>query len=174
MKRFLFPIVCSLIMLPQSLSAHVESHDKSMRMLMIQTLLEIKMAIEFVPEKAKLAHQNDNNQSLFKQKGVRLSRWMSESPNIRMFQGADPVLVRMGYQVRDIKVELKENLKHIVDKGFCHEVVGWEKDPYFKEANIKIDKLIMDLQKMPAPISNHELKDLKHKVEQQFVPVVLF
>jgi hypothetical protein len=80
----------------------------------------------------------------------------------------------MGYQVRDIKVELKENLKHIVDKGFCHEVVGWEKDPYFKESIIKIDKLIMDLQKMPDPISNHELKDLKLKVEQQFVPVVLF
>jgi hypothetical protein len=26
---------------------------------MIQTLLEMKVAIEFVPEKAKLAHQND-------------------------------------------------------------------------------------------------------------------
>jgi hypothetical protein len=99
---------------------------------------------------------------------------MAESPNIRMFQGADPILVRMGYQVRDLKVELKENLKHIVDKGFCHEVVGWEKDPYFRDAIVKIDKLIAELQKMPEPISQHEMRDLRHKVEQQFKPVVLF
>ena len=151
-----------------------ESHDKSLRMLMIQTLLEIKIAIEFVPQKGKMAQQNEQMQESFKQKGARLSRWMAENPNVRMFQGSDPVLVRLGYQVRDVKVELKENLKHIVDKGFHHEVSGWDKDPYFRNSVVKIDKLISEIQKIPDPISSQELRDLKSRVEKQFIPLVLF
>jgi len=174
MKRILLPLFLSFVCIPQNIKAHVEMHDKSMRMLMIQTLFEIKTAIEFIPQKAQLVHKNEGNQALFKQKGARLSRWMAESPNVKMFQGSDPVLVRLGYQVRDMKVELKENVKHIVDRGFVHEVVGWEKDSYFLESPKKIDRLIEQLQKMPEPISHHDLKEIKHRVEQQFIPLVLF
>lgn len=174
MKRVLFPLLLSLVFIPHRVHAHVEMHDKSLRMLMIQTLFEIKTAIQFIPEKAQLAHKSEDNQAVFKQKGVRLSRWMTESPNVKMFQGSDPVLVRLGYQVRDIKVELKENLKHIVDHGFVHEVAGWEKDSYFHDSPKKIDKLINQIQNMPEPISNHDIREIKHKVEQQFIPLVLF
>lgn len=174
MNRIFFLLACCLAILPRQIHSHVEIHEKSMRLLMIQTLYEIKIAIEFVPEKAKLVHLKEENQSLFKQKGARLSRWMSENPNVKMFQGSDPVLVRIAYEIRDLKVELKENLKHIVENGFCHEVSGWEKDAYFIQAPRNIDKIIAELQKMPDPISASEIKNLKHKVEQQFIPLVLF